>query len=172
MKPGKRPRAFEGQRFNRWTMVREVEPHGRDRQFLCRCDCGTEAIRHAFSVIYGTSTSCGCRASEVTTARNTKHLLSRSPEWNIWQKAKQRCHNPASPDYPRYGARGIIMVDEWRQDFSRFLEDMGPRPSPHLTLDRINNDGPYAPGNCRWADRTTQARNRRKPAITHGVYPT
>jgi len=82
-------------------------------------------------------------------------------EHAAWSHAKRRCSNPRVANYNNYGGRGIYMVVEWRESFARFLADMGPCP-PGLTLDRINNDGPYAPGNCRWADHKTQTANRRK----------
>ena len=84
-----------------------------------------------------------------------------TPEYRTWQRAANRCHNPNSEDFRDYGGRGIRVCDEWRNDFAAFLADMGPRPSPRHSIDRINVDGNYEPGNCRWATPTTQARNRR-----------
>lgn len=82
-----------------------------------------------------------------------------SPEYRVWQLMKNRCNNAAAKDYPYYGGRGIKIHPSWA-DFTAFLADVGRRPAPDLTLDRINGDGNYEPGNVRWATRQTQARNR------------
>jgi hypothetical protein len=87
--------------------------------------------------------------------------MSKTPEFRAWTGARDRCFNPNSNVYEHYGARGITMCDEWAQSFEAFFADMGPRPAKGFSLDRIDNHGDYEPGNCRWADRATQMKNRR-----------
>ncbi len=126
----------------------------------CRCDCGTEGEKH-----FNQSGSCGCLQKEQITRRNTKHGYSpanaRAPEYIAWRSMLNRCYNPNTPKYPNYGGRGIAVCDRWRHDFSAFLADVGHKPSPDHSLDRINNDMGYSPDNCRWATNSEQNNNRR-----------
>lgn len=90
----------------------------------------------------------------------TKHGMSTSPEYNIWRHIIRRCYSPTATAYPRYGAKGVRVCDKWRAGFVNFYNDMGPRPSPKHSIDRIENSKGYEPGNCRWATRKEQSINR------------
>ena len=85
-----------------------------------------------------------------------------TPEYRIWNDMKKRCYSPSSTAFHNYGARGITVCDRWRENFDHFLTDMGPKPSPKHSIDRINNDGHYEPGNCRWTTPDVQANNNRR----------
>lgn len=119
----------------------------------CRCHCGTMFTSVWYVLKIGSTRSCGC----VATARN--HGKVNTPEYGVWAAMKRRCLNPNVRHYERYGGRGIRVCGRW-MEFQNFLADMGSRPSSRHQLDRIDNDGDYAPGNCRWALVKTQSRNR------------
>lgn len=153
-----------GQRFGRWTTLSE-EPRGpQGRMVACRCDCGTVATVVYKSIRSGNKSSCGCLRREMVAAKNRKHgcaqRAGRLPEYWIWKRMRQRCNDPNNHEWDRYGGRGIAVDHKW-DDFAAFLNDLGRRPSPRHSLERIDNDAPYMPGNVRWATASEQARNKR-----------
>lgn len=151
-----------GARFGRLTVLGEA-PERRRRQVYwdCRCDCGALVAILGYALRAGHTRSCGCLYRDTIRVRSTTHGLSKiGPEYIAWTAMRRRCRNLNGQDYPLYGGRGITVCPEW-DDFTTFYRDLGPRPSPQHSLDRIDNDGPYCKDNCRWTTDTTQARNRR-----------
>lgn len=154
-----------GQRFGRLCVQTEAGKRGKHLVWVCLCDCGKQTIVSTTALRQGKQLSCGCLRDEKLIQRSIKHGASRNykmaKEYKAWAAAKQRCENPNDRKYYRYGARGIKMCDRWRNSFSNFLEDMGDK-KPKTSLERINLDGNYEPGNCIWASMKTQMNNTSK----------
>jgi hypothetical protein len=132
----------------------------------CRCNCGAELVRSGGAIRQGGGgNSCGCTAGD----KHRRHGMKETKVYRAWQNMKKRCFSKTSPDYHRYGGRGITVCERWRDSFENFLADMGQPPSPAHTLDRKENNGNYEPSNCRWVVRKIQNRNKRTTRLlTYG----
>lgn len=164
-------RDISGQRFGRLTAIRLDGHINAKRAWLCVCTCGSETRAAQSDITSGKRVSCGCQKAEKIGALRRAHGMSNTPEYVAWLNMKARCRE----DHERskdYASRGISVCKRW-EVFSAFLSDMGPRPSPTHSIDRIDNDKGYSPTNCRWATPSQQAQNQRRsvrPRNSHGQF--
>lgn len=170
-----------GQRFGRLTAYSyahvQLSSGRRMAAWLCICDCGNKKVIQGHHLRGGKSLSCGCLSTDAVVERNTIHGLSKTPRYLCWKAMMNRCYREDVVEYQNYGARGIRVCDRWRfgengkHPFVCYIEDTGEQPSPAHSIDRIDNDGNYEPGNVRWATKAQQMANRRTSihAIIGGV---
>lgn len=153
-----------GQKYNSLLILERIE-NGKNRQprFKCLCDCGNETIVFKSNLITGHTKSCGCDKRKNARQLFTKHGLSGTRIYRIWVEMNHRCYLASDTNYQKYGARGISVCNEWKDNFLAFYDwAMTNGYSDELTIDRIDNDLGYSPNNCRWATYSQQNKNRKK----------
>jgi hypothetical protein len=149
-----------GKRFSRLLVLGRSHIQSHNVKWVCQCDCGN--IKHIVgaNLRSGKTASCGCWLNEVRCTFNRKHGMSTSAEFKVWAGIKKRCLDTSAVGYHRYGGRGITMHPDWLNSFESFYSEMGPRPSPLHSVDRIDNGRGYEPGNCRWSTQSEQCNNK------------
>lgn len=155
-----------GRTFGRLTVISLHATGGRGRhsRWLCRCICGNETVVTSNNLKCGGTISCGCLQKELAAAKRKTHGMTHHPLFNSWQQMNGRCYNENNHNYANYGARGVGVHEEWRHSFPSFLEHVSMLPNYEkegFSLDRINNNGNYCPGNVQWATSRQQNRNNR-----------
>jgi hypothetical protein len=151
-----------GQRFGRLTVVAKSPSRGKQTRWMCVCNCGREVTVWKTAITSGAQVSCGCymreRAAQVVAEHSVTHGMRHSPEYTTWSGIRRRCLNQKDKTYPRYGGSGVRVLFD---SFEQFYADIGPKPGPEYSVDRIDPHGHYEPGNVQWATAKDQQRNKK-----------
>ena len=162
---GKRVEPWRGCRggdvFFYLTAVKWDGVDSNGNKWVFECICGTEKTAYIKQVKRGAIQSCGCMRTSTLANNATKHGMSKHPLYQTWDNMMRRCYNSKHPEYIRYGERGIVVCDEWKESPAAFFDHIGEKPTSEHSIDRINNDGNYEPGNVRWATTAEQGLNKR-----------
>lgn len=154
--PTKGLRDITGQKFGKWTVVSYAGRNDNSTTWNCICECGTKSQVNGQNLRTGKTHSCGCAV--------TTHGASHTAEYRCWSSMIARCYNKNVRNYKDYGGRGISICDRWRHSFENFIADVGLKPTPGHSIDRIDVNGNYEPGNVRWATQKEQCLNQRRGA--------
>ncbi len=156
---GFRKHVSVGEKYGRLTVVSPVGG-GRENRWLTRCECGGSTVARGPRLHAGLTWSCGCGKRDALKGSGATHGMSKTTEYRTWCRMIERCEWPGNNRYARYGGRGISVAPAWRSSFAAFFAHMGLKPSPKHSIDRIDTNGNYEPGNCRWASPEEQQRNK------------
>lgn len=164
-----RTRDLTGQTFGVLLTLHPGGSNGKKRSWVFRCQCGEVVTKVGTGVKKevkrGGVPNCGCLTKSLIGGKNRKHGMAKHPAYWVWRSMRDRCRLPSHQAYPRYGGRGIEVCKRWEESFESFWADMKDTYRSGLTLDRVDNNGGYTKGNCRWIDRGAQNRNRRDNLI-------
>ena len=162
-----RARDITGLKVGLLTVVAKDSVYGRGHlKWLCQCACGNTTIVPASRLCQkGRPTrSCGCLNSYRST-KNITHAMTKTPQYQVWRNLRSRCSDPSHPQFHHYGGRGISVCSRWSSSFEAFWADMKAEYKSGLYLDRIDNNGDYTPGNCRWVIPRVSTENRRNAIL-------